>query len=304
MTQYRNQRRGGKGRLGMRTRDEDFLTHVFIASTHAYILIFTTRGRMYKLKVHRIPDVGPAGRGKSIANLVSLQPDEKIAALETVRDFPAEPGRRFVVMGTRQGVVKRVDLHAFRHLRANGIIAMLMRADDVMVGAELSGGRGEIFLGTRAGKAIRFPESDVRARGRIAGGVRGIRLRADDEVVAVIVPRPGGTVLSVTERGYGKRTALDEYRVHSRGGLGIISIHPSSRNGRVVGVAYVEDDDELMLVTQQGKIIRMVASDIRPIGRTTQGVRLIEIDQPDGVVAVARLVEMNTDGNGEPEAGG
>ena len=178
VTQYRNQRRGGKGRLGMRTRDEDFLTHVFIASTHAYILIFTTRGRMYKLKVHRIPDVGPAGRGKSIANLVSLQPDEKIAALETVRDFPAEPGRRFVVMGTRQGVVKRVDLHAFRHLRANGIIAMLMRADDVMVGAELSGGRGEIFLGTRAGKAIRFPESDVRARGRIAGGVRGIRLRA------------------------------------------------------------------------------------------------------------------------------
>ena len=303
VTQYRNQRRGGKGRLGMRTRDEDFLTRVFIASTHAYVLIFTTRGRMYRLKVHRIPDVGPAGRGKSIANLVSLGPDEKIAALETVRDFPAEPGGRFVVMGTRQGVVKRVDLHAFRHLRANGIIAMLMRDDDVMVGAELSGGGDEIFMGTRAGKAIRFPESDVRERGRIAGGVCGIRLRADDEVVAVTVPRPGGTVLSVTERGYGKRTALDEYRVQSRGGLGIISIHPSSRNGRVVGMAYVEDDDELMLVTQQGKIIRMVASDIRPIGRTTQGVRLIEIDQADSVVAVARLVEKNTDGNGGANAG-
>ena len=303
VTQYRNQRRGGKGRLGMRTRDEDFLTRVFIASTHAYVLIFTTRGRMYRLKVHRIPDVGPAGRGKSIANLVSLGPDEKIAALETVRDFPAEPGGRFVVMGTRQGVVKRVDLHAFRHLRANGIIAMLMRDDDVMVGAELSGGGDEIFMGTRAGKAIRFPESDVRERGRVAGGVCGIRLRADDEVVAVTVPRPGGTVLSVTERGYGKRTALDEYRVQSRGGLGIISIHPSSRNGRVVGMAYVEDDDELMLVTQQGKIIRMVASDIRPIGRTTQGVRLIEIDQADSVVAVARLVEKNTDGNGGANAG-
>ena len=302
VTEYRNQRRGGKGRIGMRTRDEDFLTHVFIASTHAYILIFTTRGRMYRLKVHRIPDVGPAGRGKSIANLVSLRPDEKLAALETVRDFPADPGGRYVVMGTRRGVVKRVDLHAFRHLRADGIIAMLVREDDVMVGAELTSGADEIFIGTRGGKAIRFPESDLRPMGRIAGGVRGIRLRATDEVVAMTVARPGGTVLSVTEHGYGKRTAIDEYRVQSRGGLGIISIHLSSRNGRVVGVVYVEDDDELMLVTQQGKIIRMVASDIRPIGRQTQGVRLIEIGQPDGVVAVARLVEKNTDGNGIPSA--
>ena len=302
VTEYRNQRRGGKGRIGMRTRDEDFLTHVFIASTHAYILIFTTRGRMYRLKVHRIPDVGPAGRGKSIANLVSLRPDEKLAALETVRDFPADPGGRYVVMGTRRGVVKRVDLHAFRHLRADGIIAMLVREDDVMVGAELTSGADEIFIGTRGGKAIRFPESDLRPMGRIAGGVRGIRLRATDEVVAMTVARPGGTVLSVTEHGYGKRTAIDEYRVQSRGGLGIISIHSSSRNGRVVGVVYVEDDDELMLVTQQGKIIRMVASDIRPIGRQTQGVRLIEIGQPDGVVAVARLVEKNTDGNGIPSA--
>ena len=303
LTQYRNQRRGGKGRIGMRTRDEDFLTHVFIASTHAYILIFTTRGRMYWLKVHRIPDVGPAGRGKAIANLVSLRPDEKIAALETVRELPAESGRRFVVMGTRQGVVKRVDLQAFRHPRTDGIIAMRVRDEDVVVGAELTSGAGEIFIGTRQGKAIRFPESDLRTMGRIAGGVRGIRLRPSDQVVAMTVARPGGTMLSVTEHGFGKRTALDEYRVQSRGGLGIISIHPSPRNGRVVGVAYVEDDDELMLVTQQGKIIRMVASDIRPIGRQTQGVRLIEIGRPDSVVAVARLVEKNTDGNGEPNAG-
>ena len=303
VTEYRNQRRGGKGRIGMRTRDEDYLSRVFIASTHAYMLIFTTQGRLYKLKVHRIPDVGPAGRGKAIANLVSLRPDEKIAALETVRDFPAEPGRRFVVMGTRQGVVKRVDLHAFRHLRANGIIAMLVRDGDVVVGAELSDGAGEIFIGTRLGKAIRFPESDMRAMGRIAAGVRGIRLRPPDEVVAMAVPRAGGTVLSVTEHGYGKRTPLDEYRVQSRGGLGIINIHASPRNGRVVGVAYVEDDDELMLVTQQGKIIRMVASDIRAISRNTQGVRLIEIDAPDSVVAVARLVEKGTNGNGGEAAG-
>ena len=298
VTEYRNQRRGGKGRIGMRTRDEDFLTDVFIASTHAYMLIFTTQGRMYKLKVHRIPDVGPAGRGKAIANLVPLRPDEKIAALDTVRDFPAEPGRRFVVMGTRQGVVKRVDLHAFRNLRANGIIAMVVRDGDAVMGAELSGGAGEIFIGTRLGKAIRFPEGDLRAIGRVAAGVRGIRLRAGDEVVAMAVPRTGGTVLSVTEHGYGKRTPLDEYRVQSRGGLGIISIQASPRNGRVVGVVYVEDDDELMLVTQQGKIIRMVARDISTISRNTQGVRLIEIDAPDSVVAVARLVEKGTNGNG------
>ena len=303
VTQYRNQRRGGKGRIGMRTRDEDYLARVFIASTHAYMLIFTTQGRMYKLKVHRIPDVGPAGRGKAIANLVSLQPDEKIAALETVRDFPAEPGRRFVVMGTRQAVVKRVDLHAFRNLRANGIIAMLVRDGDAVVGAELSAGAGEILIGTRLGKAIRFPESNLRPVGRTAIGVRGIRLRPGDEVVAMAVPRSGGTVLSVTEHGYGKRTPLDEYRVQSRGGLGIINIHASPRNGRVVGVAYVEDDDELMLVTQQGKIIRMVASDIRAISRNTQGVRLIEIDAEDSVVAVARLVEKSTNGNGEAAAG-
>ena len=302
VTQYRNQSRGGKGRIGMRTRDEDYLKQVFIASTHAYMLIFTTQGRLYKLKVHRIPDVGPAGRGKAIANLVSLGPDEKIAALETVRDFPEEPGRRFVVMGTRRGVVKRVDLHAFRNLRANGIIAMVVRDGDVVVGAELSGGAGEIFIGTRLGKAIRFPESDLRVMGRIAAGVRGVRLRSGDEVVAMAVPRTGGTLLSVTEHGYGKRTPLGEYRVQSRGGLGIISIHASPRNGRVVGVVYVEDDDELMLVTQQGKIIRMAASDIRPISRNTQGVRLIEIDAQDSVVAVARLVEKSTNGNGVADA--
>ena len=303
VTQYRNQRRGGKGRIGMRTREEDVLTDVFIASTHAYILIFTTRGRMYWLKVHRIPDVGPAGRGKALANLVSLRPDEKIAALETVRELPAELGHRFVVMGTRRGAVKRVDLHAFRNPRADGIIAMLVGEEDVVVGAELTAGADEIFIGTRRGRAIRFPETDLRTRGRIAGGVRGIELRGNDEVVAITVPRRGGTVLSVTEHGYGKRTALAEYRVQSRGGLGIISINSSPRNGKVVGVVYVEDDDELMLVTQQGKIIRMVASDIRSIGRLTQGVRLIEIESPDSVVAVARLVEKGTNGSGDVPAG-
>ena len=253
LTQYRNQRRGGKGRIGMRTRDEDFLTHVFIASTHAYILIFTTRGRMYWLKVHRIPDVGPAGRGKAIANLVSLRPDEKIAALETVRELPAESGRRFVVMGTRQGVVKRVDLQAFRHPRTDGIIAMRVRDEDVVVGARADQRRRRDLHRHPSGEGDPVSRERPADNGPDRGRRACIRLRPSDQVVAMTVARPGGTMLSVTEHGFGKRTALDEYRVQSRGGLGIISIHPSPRNGRVVGVAYVEDDDELMLVTQQGQ---------------------------------------------------
>ena len=292
VTQYRNQKRGGKGRIGMRTRDEDFLTQLFVASTHAYILIFSDRGRIYWLKVHRIPDVGPDGRGKSIANLVAMAPDEKIAALETVRMFPESDGERFVVMGTRSGVVKKVDLRAFRHPRAGGIIAMGVNEDDAVVGAELTDGHGQVFIGTRRGKAIRFVESAVRPMGRMAGGVRGISLRSGDEVVAMAVVRPGGTLLSVTERGYGKRTPIDEYRVQFRGGVGIINIHASERNGPVVGVTYIDDEEnEVMIITQQGKVLRTEARDIRPIGRATQGVRLIEIDAQDSVVSIARLVE-------------
>ena len=299
---YRNQRRGGKGRIGMRTREEDFLTHVFIASTHAYVLIFSDRGRMYWLKVHRIPDVGPAGRGKAIANLVAMAPGERIAALETVRSWPETDGERFVVMGTRRGVVKRTDLRAFRHPKAGGIIAMGVREDDAVVGVELTDGDGEIFIGTRGGKAIRFPQADVRPVGRTALGVRGVSLREGDEVVAMTLVRPSGTLLTVTERGYGKRTELGEYRVQSRGGVGIINIHASARNGRVVGVAWVEQDDELMLVTQQGKILRISTRDVRSISRATQGVRLIGIDDDDRVVSIARLVEKNADGVGAPAA--
>ena len=303
VTQYRNQRRGGKGRLGMRTREEDFLTHVFIASTHAYVLIFSDRGRMYWLKVHAIPDVGPAGRGKAIANLVQMEPGERIAALETVKTWPEADGERFVVMGTRRGIVKRMDLRAFRRPRVGGIIAMGVDEDDAVVGAELTDGAGEIFIGTSAGKAIRFRETDVRSMGRTARGVRGVALRDGDEVVAMTALRPDGTLLTVTERGYGKRTELGEYRVQSRGGVGIINIHASPRNGRVVGVAWVEQDDELMLVTQQGKILRMSTGDIRSIGRATQGVRLIGIDDDDRVVSIARLVEKNADGGEDPDTG-
>jgi DNA gyrase subunit A len=275
----------------MRTRQEDFLTQLFVASTHAYILIFSDRGRVYWLKVHEIPDVGPAGRGKAIANLVRMAEGERVAALLAVREFPETDKERFVVMGTRRGVVKKTDLRAYRHPRADGIIAIGVEADDSVMGAELLEGDDEIFIGTRAGMAIRFKGSGVRAMGRTARGVRGIALRTDDEVVAMTVVRPEGTLLTVTERGYGKRTAVDAYRLQARGGLGLINIQTSERNGRVTGVEYVEQDDELMLITQDGKILRMVAKGIRPIGRATQGVRLIEIDGDDRVVSLARLAD-------------
>ena len=304
ITEYRSQRRGGKGRIGMRTHDEDFLTQLFVASTHAYILILSDRGRLYWLKVHTIPDVGPDGRGKSIANLVSMEPEEKIAALLAVREWPAEDGERYIVTGTRRGAVKKTDLRSFRNPHQAGIIAAGVADNDAVIAAEITDGQGEIFLGTRRGKAIRFAERDVRPMGRTAHGVRGIRLRSGDEVVAMAVVRPGGAVLTVTEHGYGKRTELDEYRVQSRGGVGMINIQTTVRNGRVAGIEYVEDEDELMLITQQGKVLRMDTKDIRPIGRATQGVRLIEIDDHDRVVSIARLREETGDGtkaDAEPE---
>ncbi len=297
---YRAQRRGGKGRIGMRTREEDFVSHLFIASTHSYIMIFSDRGRAYWLRVHEIPDVGPGGKGKAIANLVAMEEGERIAALLAVKDFPEQEDLQYVVMGTRKGVIKKTDLSAFRNPRAGGIIAMGVEEGDSVIAVELSDGKEQIFLGTRDGMAIRFEETDVRPMGRTAYGVRGISLRDDDAVVAMEVVREGGTLLTVAQNGYGKRTELDEYRLQSRGGVGIINIQTSDRNGKVVGIAYVSDDDELMIISQQGMIIRMRAGDVRAIGRATQGVRLIEMEEGDAVVGIAKLAEKE-DGNGEPE---
>jgi DNA gyrase subunit A len=294
LSSYRNQRRGGKGRIGMRFREEDFVAHLFVASTHAFIMIFSDRGRAYWLKVHEIPDVGPDGRGKALPNLVAMADGEKIAALLAVREWEAE---KFVFMGTRKGVVKRTELTAYQNPRAGGIIAMGVEDDDAVIAVQMTDGMGQIFLGTREGMAIRFPESDVRPMGRTAYGVRGISLRDDDSVVAMeVIPAAGDTfVMTVCENGYGKRTILDEYRVQSRGGVGIISIHTTDRNGRVVGIACVTGEDELMLITQQGKVLRMPTSGTRPIGRATQGVRLIEIETEDRVVSVVRLAEREAD---------
>ena len=285
---YRNQRRGGKGRIGMRTRDEDFVSHLFVASTHAYIMIFSDRGRAYWLKVHEIPDVGPGGKGKSIANLVSMEDGEKIAATLPVKEFEEN---KFVVMGTLRGVVKKTSLSAFSNPRAGGIIAMGVEEGDAVIAVQQTDGSGEVFIGTRDGMAIRFKESDVRPMGRTAYGVRGITLRGEDYVVAMEIAKPGGTLLTVTERGYGKRTEIEEYRVTSRGGFGVINISTSDRNGTVVGFAYVQAGDELLVITQQGMILRMLTDGVRAIGRATQGVRIIDIEDEDKVVSIARLVE-------------
>ena len=284
---YRQQRRGGKGRIGMRTREEDVVNHLFVASTHSFLMIFTDRGRAYWLKVHEIPDVGADGRGKSIANLVQMEEGEKIASMVAVREFDDQ---HHVVMGTRNGTIKKTELSAYSNPRAGGIIAMGIDDGDGVIAVQLSDGQSEIFIGTRQGMAIRFPEDDVRPMGRTAYGVRGITLREGDEVVAMEVVKPGGTLLTLTELGYGKRTPLDEYRVQSRGGVGLKNLDITAKNGRVIEIAQVGEDKELLLITEQGKILRTPTEDIRIIGRATQGVRLMDLDEGDKVVSVA-LVE-------------
>ncbi|MEZ5416342.1 MAG: DNA gyrase subunit A [Vicinamibacterales bacterium] len=300
ITTYRQQRRGGKGRIGMRTREEDVVNHLFVASTHSYLMIFSDRGRAYWLKVHEVPDVGADGRGKSIANLVQMEAGEKIASMVAVREFDDQ---HHVVMGTRKGTIKKTELSAYSNPRAGGIIAMGIDEGDGVIAAMISDGRSEIFMGTRDGMAIRFPEEDVRPMGRTAYGVRGISLREGDEVVAMEVVQTGGTLLTVTTLGYGKRTPLDEYRVQSRGGLGLKNLELTEKNGEVVDIAQVSDGQELLLITEQGKILRTPTDDIRTIGRATQGVRLMDLDEDDRVVSVAlvdKVDEPQKDEESEP----
>ncbi|HET7292605.1 MAG TPA: DNA gyrase subunit A [Vicinamibacteria bacterium] len=306
---YRAQRRGGRGRVGMRTRDEDFVQNLFIASTHSYILIFTDRGRVYWLKVHEIPDVGPQGKGKAVVNLVRLQPGEKIAAFAAVRTFEAQG---YVLLVTRKGIVKKTELQAFSNPRPSGIIALSVEDDDALIDAVLTSGTDELLLGTLEGMAIHFHEEDVRAMGRQAYGVKGIELEDDDRVVALERVVPGGTVLTVTENGYGKRTEIAEYRLQSRGGKGLINIKTTGRNGRVVGVKFLRGDEGVMLITGRGMIIRLNTADISTIGRNTQGVRLIQLEDGDQLMSVARLAEREegeeaapgaeADGNGKEDA--
>jgi DNA gyrase subunit A len=292
LTSYRAQKRGGRGRVGMRTRDEDFVSDLFIASTHSYILIFTDRGRVYWLKVHEVPDVGPQGKGKAVVNLVQLAQGEKIAAFSAVRDFSA-PG--YVLLATRGGIVKKTELAAFSNPRPSGIIALSVEEQDQLIDAVITSGKDELLLGTEHGMAIHFSEEDVRPMGRTAYGVWGIDLEEGDSVVSLEVVKPGGTVLTVTQNGYGKRTELEEYRLQSRGGKGIINIKSSERNGPVVGVKFLRADEQVMLITEKGMIIRLNTADISTIGRNTQGVRLIQLEDGDHLVSVARLAEREDD---------
>lgn len=285
---YRAQQRGGKGKTGMSTKEDDFVTNLFIASTRSYVLVFTSQGRVYWLKVHEIPQAGRMSKGRPIVNLVQLKENETIHASLAVRDFAED---KFIVMATRRGIVKKSPLSAYSHPRSDGIFAIRLDSDDRLVGVELTDGNKDIVLASRQGKLIRFSEKEVRDMGRVTRGVTGIRLRNGDEVVGMEVLEPGATLLTVTENGFGKRTPTEEYRVQARGGQGIITIKTDARNGQVVGMKQITDKDELMLISNSGKIIRMKAASIPVIGRNTKGVRLIVLEQGEKVVSIAKLAE-------------
>jgi DNA gyrase subunit A len=319
---YRAQRRGGKGRIGMQTKEEDIVEHLFVASAHSYVLVFTDRGRLYWIKVHQIPEVASNARGKAIVNLLTVEQNESVRALLTVRDFN---DAKYVVMVTRAGKIKKTELTAFSNVRATGIIAIDINEGDDLYAVRLSQGDDEIFIGTHDGMAIRFNENGVRPMGRGAAGVKGISLREGDYVVEMdVLPASGepvpeppaegeepevaetepesddaeivasderGQVLTVTEKGFGKRTPVSAYRLQSRGGIGVTNIKTTEKNGKVAGISYVFEDDQVLLITEQGMIIRTNVADIRSIGRSTQGVRVINIDENDSVVAAVKLVD-------------
>jgi DNA gyrase subunit A len=323
---YRQQRRGGQGRTGMKTRDEDFVEHLFIASTHAYILIFANTGRVYWLKVYEIPDVGAAGKGKHVTNLVALQPGETVRTMLAVRNLEEEG--KYIFFATRNGTVKKTPLKDFCNVMSRGIIAIGIDKGDELVGTTLTDGNQIIFLASHDGQAIRFDESDVRDMGRPAYGVRGMKLDEKDYIVGMAttpkdvkkaeaeaekakekagvpeatatdetLPVKGSLILSITENGYGKRTPADEYRLQGRGGSGVINVKTTERNGRVVGIAQVSEKSEVMLISQYGKIIRMDSSTIRESGRSAQGVRLLHME-PGDRVAAAVVIPPEEEGNG------
>jgi DNA gyrase subunit A len=288
VTLYNSQRRGGKGKTGVGIKDEDFVDRLFVASTHDIFLFFTNLGRIYWRKVHELPQAGRMARGKAIVNLLSLAKEEKVATVLPVRSF--EPGYT-VFMATKAGTVKKTDLLAYSRPRTHGIIALNLAPDDELIAARITDGTQNVFLGSRQGKSIRFHESDVRAMGRVAQGVRGINLADGDHLVGMEVLTNGKTLMTITENGYGKRTSIDEYPVQKRGGKGVITIKTTKRNGMVMALILVTDEDDLMLVGSGGKIIRMPVRDVSVIGRNTQGVRLFAMEPGQRVASAARLAE-------------
>ncbi len=302
---YRSQRRGGKGKTGMKTKEEDFVEQLFIASTKDYLLCFTDAGRMYWVKVYELPEGSRTTRGKAVVNLVNVSMDEKITTILPVKEFSEDT---FLFMATRNGVVKKTPLVEYSNVRAGGIIAVKLDEGDKLIGVALTDGSKDVFLASSNGKAIRFNEEDVRSMGRVTRGVRGMNLNDDDHVIGMEIvdnQAVGSTIFTVCENGYGKRTDLDEYKDQSRGGKGIITIKTTERNGQVVNVMQVTDENDLMVITDSGKILRVPVSGFSVIGRNTQGVRLITTEEKEKVVAVARLAEKEEDDKSEtPEEDG
>ncbi|HME60753.1 MAG TPA: DNA gyrase C-terminal beta-propeller domain-containing protein, partial [Candidatus Binatia bacterium] len=296
---YRAQRRGGKGKIGTTTKEEDFVEYLFIASMHSYILFFTTIGKVYWIKVHELPQASRAARGKPIVNLLNLQPGEKVSAFLSVREF--QEGRH-IVFATKNGLVKKTELMAYANPRASGIRAIGLEDGDEVIGVRLTDGQQELILSTADGQSIRFKEEQVRPTGRGTFGVVGMKLDEGDKVVSMEILSLGFDILTVSEGGYGKRTEMAEYRLQSRGGKGIITMKTTDKTGRVIGVQQVTEEDQLMLISNKGKIIRLRIKDIRVIGRNTQGVRLIELEDGERVVSLARLAEKEEDDELEHES--
>jgi len=288
ITLYQSQRRGGKGKTAMGTKDEDFVERLFVASTHHTFLFFTNKGRVYWRKVYEIPQAGRLSRGKAIVNLLNLEKDEELA---TVLDVPSFDPGSFIIKATKNGLVKKTDLMAYSRPRVGGIIALSLVEGDELISARITDGTRNVFLGSVNGKSIRFHESDVRPTGRVAQGVRGMRLSSGDNIIGMEVMGHGQTLVTATQNGYGKRTSIDAYPIQKRGGQGVITIKTSTRNGKVISILLVEEDDDLMLMTDIGKIIRMPIKSISVISRNTQGVTLIDIEKGERVVGAARLAE-------------
>jgi DNA gyrase subunit A len=295
---YRRQSRGGKGRIGMGTRTEDVVEHLVVASTHAYLLVFTTKGRVYWLKIYEIPDAGTTGKGKHVSSLVNLQPDEAAKTFLPVKDFVAGQN---IVMVTKQGVIKKCELTEFDNPMSRGIIAVSLDDTDELLGARLTNGENYIFLGTHDGKAIRFHEKEVRAMGRPARGVRAMDLAEGDQIIGAEVVEKEGLILSISEHGYGKRTPLGDYRLTARGGKGVINMKVTPRIGKVVAILSVKEDTDLMIITKDGKIIRLESGEIRQAGRSTQGVRLVRMEDSDLVAAASVIPDEAVPGNGNGE---
>ncbi len=299
---YRSQQRGGKGRMGMVTKDDDFVEHLYVASAHSYILVFTETGRIHWLKVHEIPQMGPAAKGKAIVNLLQLSNTERVATTVAVREFV---DNRFLFFATEKGTIKKTELSAYSNPRAGGIIGINIDEGDRLLDVRMTDGEKSVLLATAKGFSIRFAETDARPMGRATRGVRGIRLRKDDRVVAMEILDEDGEILSMAERAVGKRTPVKQYRLQSRGGKGIINLKVSDKTGEVIGAKQVQPDDGMILITQEGKIIRISVEGVRVSSRSTQGVKLMNLGEGDRLVAVAKLADRaeNEDADlGEPSA--